>query len=87
MLPTLKPGQEVITFNWAYLFFKPKVGDIIVFKKAGKLMVKRIHTLNDRLIYVQGDNKEDSTDSRKFGWLSSKDILGKVIYIHQKHLF
>lgn len=80
MLPTLKPGQDVLVFKWAYLFSAPKVGNIVAIKVNGKEMVKRVHKCRDRLSYVMGDNEKMSTDSRKFGWVNEKDIIGKVIW-------
>lgn len=80
MLPTLKEGQDVLVFNWAYLLKKPKVGEIVVIKVNGKELVKRIQSLNDRSINVVGDNSKDSLDSRKLGSIIRKDIIGKVVY-------
>ncbi len=80
MLPTLRPEQDVLCFNWAYIFSKPKTGDIVVIKVNGKEMVKRIQTSVDRHIFVIGDNKRESTDSRKFGPISVDKIIGKVIW-------
>lgn len=79
MLPALNIGQDVLCFNWAYRLSKPKVGDIVVIKIKGKDLVKRVHKVNDRLIYVLGDNKRESTDSRIFGPIEKSEILGKVV--------
>lgn len=82
MFPTLKPGQDVLVFNWAYLFSKPKPGDIVVIKKNGTEMVKRIGQItSDRNIFVQGDNVNGSTDSRSFGGIKASEIIGKVIIV------
>ena len=80
MLPTLKPGQDVLVLCW---FYEPKVGDIVVIRKHGKEMVKRISKLLDRkeMIFVTGDNEKESTDSRQFGPIRKDQIIGKVIYI------
>lgn len=80
MLPKYKPGDSVISFNWAYLFSKPKVGDMVVINFKGKPMIKRVHKLHDRGLYVRGDNHKESTDSRSFGWIQKNQIIGKVIY-------
>lgn len=106
MLPKFKPGDNVISLNWAYIFSKPKAGDLVVIKLKGKLMVKRIQKTNDRTkneakllsfrneakffsfgneifnkIFVVGDNETQSTDSRSFGWIERKNIIGKVVYV------
>ena len=78
MTPALKPGQEILSFNWAYWGKKPKVGDIVVIKQDGKEMVKRIQKVNGRGIFVMGDNEKISTDSRQFGPVKMAQIVGKV---------
>ena len=37
-------------------------------------------TQNDKYYFVLGDNLSESTDSRVFGWVGERDIVGKVIY-------
>lgn len=80
MLPTLKEGQEVLCFNWAYIFIQPKVGDMVVIKANGKEMIKRVQMSSGRGIFVTGDNPKDSFDSRKFGAISLENIMGKIIW-------
>lgn len=77
MLPNLKPGKDVLVWSW---FYNPRVGDIVAIKYQGKDMVKRIQTIVDRHIFVIGDNEKESTDSRSFGWIDKKEIIGKVIW-------
>lgn len=79
MLPTLKEGQDILSINW---FVKPKVGDVVVIKKEGKEMIKRVTKILDRekMIMVEGDNREESTDSRDFGPVNMDQVIGKVIF-------
>ncbi len=77
MLPTLKPNQDVLVLCW---LFKLKVGDLVAFKKDGKMMIKRIHLYHGRSINVIGDNEKESTDSRSFGLIKKEQIIGKVIW-------
>jgi nickel-type superoxide dismutase maturation protease len=81
MYPTLKTGSNVLVFK--YFFSKPKIGDIITARdpKDGKTIIKRIIKIENKKYFVQGDNKEASTDSRKFGLLDKNDIIGKVIFV------
>ena len=79
MLPTLKPGQDVLCFNW-WRLVGIKVGDIVVIKVNGKEMVKRIQNVYDLEVFVEGDNKKDSTDSRSFGPVKKDQIIGKIIF-------
>lgn len=81
MFPTLKPGQNVLVFTWRYFFSHPKIGDIVVIKKNGKSIVKRIQKYDGRGVFVIGDNKKESTDSRSFGEISKSEIVGKVIFV------
>lgn len=77
MNPTLIEGQDVLSVNW---FYKIKVGDLVIVKVDGKEMVKRIQKVDDRRIFVIGDNKDESTDSRDFGPVNTDQVVGKVIY-------
>jgi len=45
-----------------------------------KFLIKRISKIDGEKYFVSGDNKKDSMDSRRFGWILKKDIIGKVIY-------
>ena len=78
MIPTLKPGQVIVSFNW---FYQPKVGDLVVIDVKKKL-VKRIKQIKKGKIYLIGDNITQSTDSRDFGWIDQNQIIGNVIYIY-----
>ena len=77
MTPTLHSGQDVLSINW---FVNPKVGDIVVIKKSGKEMVKRIQKVEDGKVFVVGDNPSESIDSRSFGPVNMADVVGKGIY-------
>jgi len=76
MLPTLKPGQIVWVFTWAYILSNPKPNDIVVLKINDKEFIKRIYKVNRLEVEVTGDNKGDSL---KLGQIPKKDILGKVL--------
>lgn len=80
MFPTIKPDQGVLSFDWAYFFSSPKIGDIVVIKHNGKEMVKRIQKTDGRRFFVIGDNEKDSLDSRKLGPIKKEQIIGKVIW-------
>ena len=80
MEPTLKEDQEVLVFNWAYIFSKPKIGDMVVVKVNGQEIVKRIQKIDGRLVFVTGDNTKDSFDSRKLGLINLENIVGKIIW-------
>ena len=79
MLPTLKQGDCVFINPSA----KPKVGDIVLFLHPFKQSVKVVKRLaqitSDGRYFLVGDNALESTDSRSFGAISAKDILGVAV--------
>lgn len=79
MEPKFKDGDVVLVNRLSYLLSKPKVGDLVALKH-GKYIIKRIRAIEEKQIFVIGDNKKESTDSRKFGWINKKEIVGKVIF-------
>lgn len=81
MSPTLKEGDNIICFNWARFFGKFKKGNIVVVNVNGRSMVKRVRKTGHKGIFVIGDNKYSSTDSRYFGWVQKGQIIGKVVGI------
>ena len=88
MEPALPKGSIIVGSR---IFDDLKVGDVIVFRHDGKLMVKRIAAVfGDEVIhkglmiqvprgrlYVLGDNKEDSLDSRCWGnpFVEERDVI------------
>jgi nickel-type superoxide dismutase maturation protease len=78
MLPTLKHGEEVLV--------KPtetfQIGDIVVANhpfKQSIIIIKRIGEISEKGLFLLGDNPLESTDSRSFGEISQKNVLGKVV--------
>ncbi len=78
MLPTLKPNQEILVSSIPYLLSKPKIADLVAFKSGREYIVKRIKYSKQGEYKVEGDNKKDS---KNYGWIPKKSIIGKVIYI------
>lgn len=79
MQPTLKKGDCVFINPKA----EPKAGDIVLFRHPYKKSVKAIKRLaqitEDGKYLVVGDNKFESSDSRTFGAIAAKDILGVAV--------
>lgn len=82
MQPIIKNGGIVIVSSIPYMFKNPKIGDIVAFKYKHKIFIKRIKLIKQEKYFMQGDNKNDSMDSRSLGFVFKKQILGKVIYKH-----
>jgi signal peptidase I len=79
MEPKLKKGEKILASYLPYLFRKPKVDDIIVFRWGGKHFIKRVKKYEKNGYFVEGDNNKDSLDSKNIGEISSSMIVGKYI--------
>jgi signal peptidase I len=80
MIPFLYPGNTVLV----YRFSKGRIHDTIVFKNPQEnsretYLIKQITNIKGHVVYVEGICKEKSIDSRHFGWIDKKDIIGKMI--------
>lgn len=80
MEPYLQNGDNILVSGLLYLFKKPKINDIVAFSYREGVLIKRIILIKKERYFLQGDNKNDSLDSRKIGLVSRKQILGKVIH-------
>ncbi len=80
MAPTLKNGYKILLLKHITTINQ---GDIVVFREAytNNYFIKRVVTLNNANIYVEGDNSVESLDSRHFGSITKNQILGKVLVV------
>ncbi|HEX9340290.1 MAG TPA: nickel-type superoxide dismutase maturation protease [Thermoplasmata archaeon] len=81
MRPTLEPGDFVLVNRWAYRFRKPAEGDVVVLRspEGPNFLIKRIANVVDATkVFVVGDNPQGSRDSRHFGPVDRRALLGKV---------
>lgn len=72
MQPTFYPGDQVIAFK----FSKIKAGDVVVFKRNSKNVIKRVVKISEGKYFLAGDNKNDSLSIPP---IQKRDIIGKVI--------
>ena len=93
MEPTLERGSYIIGCR---IYSNLETGDIIIFRRDGKLLVKRIAaiggdtveqngtsmTVPEGCYYVLGDNADNSFDSRywKEPFVSKDDVVAKALY-------
>ena len=81
LLPDYEHGDFVLVSKIPYYFSSPACGDVIAFHQPGYgLLIKRLIAIDPYGgIQVQGSQPE-SIDSRVFGAVQRKDIVGKVIW-------
>jgi nickel-type superoxide dismutase maturation protease len=91
MAPLLLPGERVLFDRLAYVRNRPRAGDVVLVAhplRPELRMVKRLAGVPRDLIggrmlgrgeyWVLGDNAEESTDSREFGPVRRRDLLGRA---------
>lgn len=81
MVPSLLPGDEIIASSIPYVLSDPRPDDVVVMKEPISKMhvIKRVVKVSALGIYVRGDNAVDSRDSREYGFVAKKDLLGKML--------
>lgn len=81
MMPLFYPGDVVLVSRLPYRFINPKVGDIVILRSPidNKYLLKFVDRIEKSKYFVLGKNKEKSVDSRKFGWITKREIVGKVL--------
>ena len=84
IVPTLFAGDRVIVLRGLGLLrVRTRVDDLVAVRDprdAGRLMVKRVTGFEGDRVVVRGDNEAASTDSRHFGSVDRRTILGRVVY-------
>jgi len=81
MLPALAHGDCVIVDSHANSSRETRAGDIVLARdprEPTRTLVKRVSHLEPGGAWLLGDNPGSSTDSRTFGPVARKDILGRV---------
>lgn len=79
MLPVLKNGE----FVFINPYLEPQIGDIVLarhpFKQSVKIVKRLKEITSEGKFFLGGDNAPESTDSRSFGAIQAKDILGVAV--------
>ena len=80
MTPFVVDGQQVVVNKLVFKIKSPQVGDVVVVQHPHRniTLVKRITRVKNNTYFIEGDNPTHSTDSRHFGYISKKCIIGKV---------
>lgn len=92
MLPTYKDGDVLLTTR-LFNRNKLKIGQVYVYKRVNEddgqehLVVKRLTDVVsypllglENQCYFEGDNPEESYDSRQYGFINAEQIVSKVIW-------
>jgi signal peptidase I len=82
LVPQFREGDFVIIAKIPLLWFKLRPGDTVVFRHSEYgTMIKKIKYLtpDGRSLFVIGSHP-DSIDSRHFGLIPCRDVIGKVIW-------
>ena len=82
MLPALRPGDWVLVDEHAYRTRLPRRGHIVVAadpREPARHLVKRVTAVDlHGNIRIEGDNADESTDSRSFGAVPRENLRGRV---------
>jgi nickel-type superoxide dismutase maturation protease len=79
MLPALAPGDRLLVVRSPLV----EAGDVVALldpEVPGRILVKRVARLHALEVEVRGDNERVSRDSRHFGAVSRRDLLGRAVY-------
>lgn len=82
MAPTLEPGDWLLVDPDAYTEQAPAVGDLVLVpdpREPARLLVKRISDVSNdgAQLFVSGDARDASTDSRAFGTVMTAAVEGR----------
>jgi nickel-type superoxide dismutase maturation protease len=78
MIPTLVPGDKLLVVRMPRL----NRGDVVALRDprdAKRLIVKRVVSEAGGVVVVRGDNESASVDSRDFGPVRKRDVVGSVV--------
>jgi signal peptidase I len=85
MLPAYSSGDRILIKYRTSDLQPVHVGEVVLIEREGELMLKRVtryeigsHT-GVGMISVEGDNKEESIDSRHWGAVPSRFVKAKVL--------
>jgi signal peptidase I len=87
MEPAYRAGNRLIVNRLAYLRRPPAIGDVVVLRDpedGGRLLIKRVaappdgHRADSARLWVLGDNSAESRDSRAFGFVERRGVVGKA---------
>ena len=78
MEPTLAPGDRLLVVRAR----RVRAGEVVAVRdprRGDRVLVKRVAAVLDDGVVVRGDNAEASTDSRSFGPVPARAVVGRVV--------
>jgi mitochondrial inner membrane protease subunit 1 len=79
MRPTFEAGDRIL-LGPAWRLRPGQVVGLADPRQPGRLMIKRVRSIDSSGIRVEGDNPDASTDSRHFGPVTRTYLVGRVLY-------
>ena len=79
MRPALLAGDRVVVLRWA----RARPGDVVAIRdprRTERILVKRVERADAATVFVVGDDPAASTDSRHFGPVARRFVLGRAVY-------
>jgi len=83
MEPGLEPGDRLLVDLWTYHQREPRPGEVVLFAgPGGDEMIKRVvrREAGGEGLWVLGDNRRSSIDSRRFGPVSPARVRGRAVW-------
>ena len=80
MQPTLEPGERLLVKPFRQ-GERPIAGQVVLAwhpERSDLRIIKRLHRSQESGYWLLGDNPEASTDSRQFGAIESRQLIGVV---------
>lgn len=75
MVPGIVSGTIVVTVSSGTV----KPGDVVIARQKGREVIKRVTAIQGGMVELRGDNTAESNDSRRYGPVAKRDILGVVM--------
>lgn len=89
MAPALRPGDHLLVDRGAYRRDRPRVGDVVLLvdpEGSRRWLLKRVapppEPIGDEQVWLLGDAPEVSRDSRQFGPVALRGLLGRAWYVY-----
>jgi nickel-type superoxide dismutase maturation protease len=81
MRPALEPGDRLVVVRW----LRPRPGDVVAAqdpREAARTVVKRVASVGPDGVVLLGDNAPASTDSRTFGPVPRRRVVGRAVWCY-----